>query len=230
MSLSFPPGRSHDWWYWVWAGGAGSLFPLCHQTPCSSQVPGERRSASLPQSLRPSPFLCTSFTVQGLEGYPDKRPIQLLPRDIHIPSLLTDNTFSKETPMPCGSDLWGGQDPRLLPRPAESSGSCTLTTHTAQGAFFHLSLSLLSDSSPRVCVASPALTPWRPWPGGLSLGLRGEGSRTESGGFQLDKEQGRPHCLSPKEPNLVQLSFFLLYSFSIMFRYMFYIYCGSFLY
>ena len=76
--------------------GQGHPSHLCHQTPGSSQVPGERRSASLPQSPRPSPFLCTSFSVQGLEGYPDKRPIQLLQRDIHGPSLLADNTFSKE--------------------------------------------------------------------------------------------------------------------------------------
>ena len=76
--------------------GQGHPSHLCHQTPGSSQVPGERRSASLPQSPRPSPFLCTSFSVQGLEGYPDKRPIQLLQRDIHGPSLLADHTFRKE--------------------------------------------------------------------------------------------------------------------------------------
>ena len=76
--------------------GQGHPSHLYYQTPGSSQVPGERRSASLPQSPRPSPFLCTSFSVQGLEGYPGKRPIQLLQRDIHSPSLLADNTFSKE--------------------------------------------------------------------------------------------------------------------------------------
>lgn len=220
MSLPFPPGRSHDWWYWVWAGGAGSPLPPVSSDPLL--LTGSRGEALSFLAPKPQafPFPLHQFHCPGTWRLPRQTTNSIAPTG-HSYSLSADRQHLQQRAAKrpqCPVDLTSGEVRTRSYLPGLRSllaPACSLHTQPREPSSICL---WASSVIPTLVFVFQVLLwhLWRPWPWGLILGLRGERSSTESGGFQLDKEQGWPHCSSPKEPNLVQLSFFFFYCIALV--------------